>query len=76
MSDALVRFRPKKRYLEATRLDKTLAYCVRYLPTMLTNRLRLLIHNQLLNFYGQFFFLVAKLHMLTVKNTLQIGNGY
>lgn len=54
MSDALCRRHPKERYLEATRWDTTIAYCVRFLPTILTMRLRLFIRNQLLNFYGQF----------------------
>jgi 3-hydroxybutyrate dehydrogenase len=51
MTDALYREHPKNRYLEASLLDKIMTYSIQFLPTTLTDRLRLSFQSQLINLY-------------------------
>ncbi|XP_046656671.1 D-beta-hydroxybutyrate dehydrogenase, mitochondrial-like isoform X2 [Daphnia pulicaria] len=50
MSDALCRLFPKYRYFEANLFDRTMACCIQFLPTFLSNHLRLFFHTQLLKY--------------------------
>ena len=49
MSDSLCRMFPKYRYLEANLFDKAMAYCIQFLPNLLTDRLRFFVQAQLLS---------------------------
>lgn len=51
MANAVYRLYPANRYLEASLCDKLMAGAVDYLPTYITDRLRLGFQAQLINLY-------------------------
>ena len=51
MADSIYRLHPKNRYFEASLFDKVTIYMIQFLPSALTDWLRLSFQTQLINLY-------------------------
>ena len=51
MAESVYRVHPKNRYLEASPSDKIMAYIIQFLPSFITDPIRLSLSSQLINLY-------------------------